>query len=279
MLSDQTIRRTARFPKNGFHACPIQLFASPLGYWYDLSAIILAQPYEQSHILGRRNQHTKKKVRSTVRHYSKLTCLNGPQAGREYELDQELTTVGRSSTSTLLLDDPYASRHHAEIRRVDNAYQVHDLGSKNGVIVDGRRLPEGGTAWLTEGSEVQFASTRFRFQDPSATITAPSLLAVREPPLRIDAATRQVYVFGRKLEPPLSAKQFELLWFLYQNRGRALSKDEIAQAVWPEAQGDIYDANIDRMVSRVRSRIEPSGEDEPQFIVTVRGYGYQLKLT
>jgi DNA-binding winged helix-turn-helix (wHTH) protein len=55
-----------------------------------------------------------------------------------------------------------------------------------------------------------------------------------------------------------------------------VSKDEIASAVWPESQGDIYDANIDRMVSRVRSRIEPDESAEPRFISTVRGYGYQL---
>ena len=101
-------------------------------------------------------------------------------------------------------------------------------------------------------------------------------MAIHEPALRIDPATRQVYVDGEILDPPLSVKQFDMLWFMYQNRGRVISKDEIAQAVWPEAQGDVYDANIDRMVSRVRSRIEPNSSEEPRFIATIRGYGYQL---
>jgi DNA-binding response OmpR family regulator len=78
------------------------------------------------------------------------------------------------------------------------------------------------------------------------------------------------------LDPPLRVKQFDLLWFLFQNRGRVVSKDEIALAVWPEFEGEVYDANIDRMVSRVRSRIEPDTIGEPRFISTVRGYGYQL---
>ena len=60
--------------------------------------------------------------------------------------------------------------------------------------------------------------------------------------------------------------------------GRVVSKDEIAQVVWPEAQGDVYDANIDRMVSRVRSRIEDDDSDDPRFISTIRGYGYKLDL-
>ena len=70
---------------------------------------------------------------------------------------------------------------------------------------------------------------------------------------------------GVQLDPPLSVKQFDLLWFLFQNRGRVVSKDEIAAAVWPEAQGDVYDANIDRMVSRVRSRIEPMRRKTPVY--------------
>lgn len=209
--------------------------------------------------------------------FGRLVCLNGPRAGEEYELNQELMIVGRAVDAAIRLEDQFASRQHAELRYVDNAVQVHDLQSKNGVFVDGRRLPIGGTAWLSDGVEVQFAGTRFRFYDPSATVTAPSLIAVREPALRADITTRQVYVDGVLLDPPLSVKQFDLLWFLYQNRGRVVSKDEIAAAVWPEAEGDVYDANIDRMVSRVRSRIEPD-VDNPRFIQTVRGYGFQLDI-
>lgn len=210
--------------------------------------------------------------------YGRLICLSGPHTGREYEISHEVATLGRAATCHIQLADPYASRRHAEILRVGGSYQVRDLDSKNGVFVKGRRLERGASAWLEDGDEVQFASTRFRFHDPSATVTAPALVAVTEPALRVDPATRQVYVDGVLLDPPLSVKQFDLLWFLYQNRGRAVSKDEIAIHVWPEAEGDIYDANIDRMVSRVRSRIEPLDAAEPRFIETVRGYGYKLRV-
>jgi hypothetical protein len=213
-----------------------------------------------------------------VSRFARLVCISGPKAGTEYEITQDVTTVGRAATCAVVLEDQFASRQHAEIRRVEVAYQVHDLQSKNGVLVDDVRVPPGGTAWLQDGSEIQFASTRYRFFDPSATLTAPALIAVREPGLHVDEATRQVYVDGVPLDPPLSVKQFDLLWYLYQNRGRVVSKDEIAQAVWPEAQGDVYDANIDRMISRLRSRIEPESGDDPRFIATVRGYGYQLLL-
>ncbi|MEZ4582426.1 MAG: winged helix-turn-helix domain-containing protein [Caldilineaceae bacterium] len=209
--------------------------------------------------------------------FGKLVCLTGPRAGQEYSLDKEHIVIGRALEADITLEDQFASRKHAEIFAIDNAYQVHDMGSKNGVFVGGRRLDNGGTAWLEDGMEVRFASTYFRFHDPSATLTAPSLIAVQEPALRVDPVTRQVFVDGQIVDPPLSVKQFDLLWYLSENRGRVVSKDEIAQAVWPESEGEVYDANIDRMVSRVRSRIEADGDD-PRFISTARGYGYQLTI-
>jgi DNA-binding response OmpR family regulator len=213
-----------------------------------------------------------------VSRFGRLVHLNGPRAGVEYELTKDHITLGRAPDSDIVLEDQFASRHHAEILYIDSAYQILDLSSKNGVQIDGSRLAAGASAWLRDGCEVQLASTIFRFHDPSATVTSPALVAIREPALRVDVATRQVYVDGVLLDPPLSVKQFDLLWFLYQSRGRVVSKDEIAQAVWPEAKGDVYDANIDRMISRLRSRLEPETNDEPRFIATVRGYGYQMLI-
>ncbi len=184
--------------------------------------------------------------------------------------------MGRFTDSDIVLDDQFASRHHAEIHRIDNAYKIVDLNSKNGIQIDGQTIPAGSSEWLHDGCEIRMASVMFRFHDPSATMTAPSLVAVREPGLRVETTTRQVYIDGKLIEPPLSAKQFDLLAYLYENRGRAVSKDEIAIAVWPEAGGDIYDSNIDRMVSRIRNRIEPDNLDDVRFITTVRGYGFRL---
>jgi len=213
-----------------------------------------------------------------VSRFGKLVCLSGPRAGREYDLPTQAVVIGRAPDADIVLEDQFASRHHAEIRYFDGAYRIYDLNSKNGVILNGRKLVGGGDDWLEDGVEIVLASTSFRFHDPSATVTAPSLIAVREPSLRVDPTTRQVFVDGMLLDPPLSVKQFDLLWFLYQSRGRVVSKDEIAGAVWPEAQGDVYDANIDRMISRLRSRIEPESTTEPRFIATIRGYGYQMLI-
>jgi hypothetical protein len=211
---------------------------------------------------------------------AKLVCLSGPDAGTEYELSKEKILIGRSTSAFVNVNDGFVSRQHAELHFIDNAYRLHDLESKNGVFVNGSRLSPGATAWLEDGDELQLASTRYRFHDPSATITAAFLEALPETGIRVDSATRQVFIDGKVLAPPLSVKQFDLLWYLYQNRGRVVSKDELANQIWAEVDGDVFDASIDRMVSRVRNRIEPTealpGETQSRFIVTVRGYGYQL---
>lgn len=211
---------------------------------------------------------------------ARLVCLSGPDAGTEYELSKEQMLIGRSASATVVVNDGFASRQHAELHYIENAYRLHDLESKNGVFVNGNRLSPGATAWLEDGDELQFAATRYRFHDPSATITAAYLEALPEPGIRVDSATRQVFIDGEVLLPPLSVKQFDLLWYLYQNRGRVVSKDELATHIWSEVDGDVFDASIDRMVSRVRNRIEKAAatqaSSQSRFIVTVRGFGYRL---
>jgi DNA-binding response OmpR family regulator len=125
---------------------------------------------------------------------------------------------------------------------------------------------------LTDGAEIRIGEAVFRFVDPAATRTQPGL-AGKPPALWVDADRREVLLLGETLDPPLSLKQFNLLLYLYERAGEAISKDELASAVWPEVVGEgIYDYQVDKMVSRVRERIGK------EWIETVWGYGYRLKL-
>ncbi len=85
--------------------------------------------------------------------HGKLVCLNGPQAGREYDLSDTAVILGRSQEADVVLQDQFASRQHAKISMIEGAYQISDLGSKNGVVLNGRRIEDGGYAWLEDGSE------------------------------------------------------------------------------------------------------------------------------
>ncbi len=60
--------------------------------------------------------------------------------GTRHELKGGATVLGRSKECDITIDDSNISRRHAEIRREDGAYWLVDLGSTNGVEVNGRRV-------------------------------------------------------------------------------------------------------------------------------------------
>lgn len=64
--------------------------------------------------------------------------------------------IGRGSTADLKIDDPGISRNHAEVRVAGMSVSVHDLGSTNGITVDGRRVNE---AQLANGSQFRLGNT------------------------------------------------------------------------------------------------------------------------
>jgi two-component system response regulator RegX3 len=72
----------------------------------------------------------------------------------------------------------------------------------------------------------------------------------------------------------VSNREFRLLRYLVENRGRVLSRDQILNKVW----GYDYDGTartIDNFINKLRSKIEPD-PTQPTFIVTVRGVGYKF---
>src|SRR5262245_25109717 len=52
----------------------------------------------------------------------------------------EVVTIGSSSHSDVVIDDPTVSRHHARIELRAGELVIHDLGSTNGTKVDGVRI-------------------------------------------------------------------------------------------------------------------------------------------
>lgn len=57
----------------------------------------------------------------------------------EHRFDQDRVRIGRTPDNDLQLDNPVLSRHHAEVARCGTGWRLSDLGSRNGVYVNGRR--------------------------------------------------------------------------------------------------------------------------------------------
>lgn len=60
--------------------------------------------------------------------------------GSEFPLTGAVAKLGRHPDSTIVLSDPNASRHHAEIQPDGDGYILVDLGSTNGSQINGRKV-------------------------------------------------------------------------------------------------------------------------------------------
>jgi Protein of unknown function (DUF3662)/FHA domain len=84
-------------------------------------------------------------------------------AGRRHELTKRAVVLGRSREADIRLEDANVSRRHAEVRHEDGSYWIVDLGSTNGVEVNGRRVDR---ARLTGSERVVLGRTDVSFEPP-----------------------------------------------------------------------------------------------------------------
>ena len=91
--------------------------------------------------------------------------------------------------------------------------------------------------------------------------------------LRIDRKNHRCALDGKELE--LTPLEFSILWYLCENRGRAVSSEELYEAVWGERY---LDGNNTVMV-HIRHLREKMHEPvrKPRFIKTVWGVGYRVE--
>ncbi|MEI6447176.1 MAG: DUF3662 and FHA domain-containing protein [Actinomycetes bacterium] len=70
--------------------------------------------------------------------------------------------IGRSSSCEVVLEDPNASRRHAQIRRTAEGWTIEDLGSTNGVRVNG--APASGATRIANGDRIELGHTQLTFE-------------------------------------------------------------------------------------------------------------------
>ncbi|MCF6524858.1 DUF3662 and FHA domain-containing protein [Streptomyces sp. JJ36] len=76
--------------------------------------------------------------------------------GTRHQVSRPTLVLGRSTEADVRIDDPGVSRRHCEIRTAGSAATVQDLGSTNGIVVDGQHTTR---ATLRDGSRIVVGST------------------------------------------------------------------------------------------------------------------------
>jgi hypothetical protein len=92
---------------------------------------------------------------------ARLEFILGPMANQSLSLTDEVTTIGSVAGNTVVLADPAVSRKHAGIRRVNGDYELADLGSTNGVYVNGHKVPK---KTLAPGDIIRVGNTEAVFK-------------------------------------------------------------------------------------------------------------------
>lgn len=97
-----------------------------------------------------------------------LVELTGPAAGRVHELPYGEHVIGRGGAVNIHLDDADVSRRHARLSVAPDGVRVHDLGSKNGIFAQGKRIE--GSALLTHGQTLAFGELKLRVNHPASQV-------------------------------------------------------------------------------------------------------------
>ncbi len=80
--------------------------------------------------------------------------------GQRYLLTGPTTVIGRGSEADIVVDDPGVSRRHLEIRVTPDGVVATDMGSTNGLFVEGHQVP---AATLLDGNSLTIGRTRIMF--------------------------------------------------------------------------------------------------------------------
>jgi len=110
-----------------------------------------------------------------------------------FELTEERVSVGRTAESALHINDASVSVDHAEFVREGGDYILRDLGSTNGIRVNGKPVSE---AKLTPGDRLRFGSVEGVFEPEAQGAEPQPLPPLEEAPAQPAAHSHRPSDFG-----------------------------------------------------------------------------------
>jgi DNA-binding response OmpR family regulator len=100
----------------------------------------------------------------------------------------------------------------------------------------------------------------------------PDKQALKLGRIEVDFERRHVRVDGEVAD--LTNREFEIVLYLAQNLGRAISRESLFEAVWGYEM-EFNSNSLDVLIYRIRKKLEED-PNHPQYLQTLRGYGYKL---
>ena len=113
-------------------------------------------------IPGQNQASAKSPAKTNSANPERLLITAGDKAGYQLRLAGREITIGRAENSDLVIDDEFASTHHARLVKMEDGWVVQDLNSTNGTFLDGKKVTT--PVALKLGAEVRIGKTAFELR-------------------------------------------------------------------------------------------------------------------
>ena len=132
-----------------------------------------------------------------------LIGMSATIKGQKFDLEKDITTIGRSQSNDIVLTNNAVSSQHCYISHRDNRYVLHDSNSTNGTKLNFESITEvdllpkqviqiGSIELMVDGDSSEFPNVK--------SITAPTVIIDNAPPVAIPMSFSSVSPFGRRRE-------------------------------------------------------------------------------
>jgi diguanylate cyclase (GGDEF)-like protein len=150
-----------------------------------------------------------------------LIQISGRETGMMHKLSAAKMKIGRDPSCQIQLDDPHVSRNHAEILTSEGGLVLRDLGSTNGVFVNGKKITE---ITLHDGDKLLIGTRlyfKFCYQDSVdqnyqqslfRAANIDNLTQLYNKKYFIDALSKE-FSFSKRANQPLSLMMMDIDFF------------------------------------------------------------------
>lgn len=130
-----------------------------------------------------------------------ITVPGGSPQPYRFQLDHKSVLIGRASENDIQVDSSSVSSRHAKMIQTNGGYELHDLGSTNGIKVDDRLVPH---VALRDGMSVELGDVILSFElspEERATLDMQASVSLKPEPVEKSAAAVPQQGFGLPKAP------------------------------------------------------------------------------
>lgn len=214
-------------------------------------------------------------IREVVRKYLERENFHVIEAEDGY---QALEALHKDNPSLILLDLMLPGMDGLKVAqyiRQESSVPIIMLTAKGDPVDRIRGLDMGADDYIPKPFDPQEVVSRVRavLRRTVGEVAIDTQSSLSYPGLTIDPIKREVLLQGEQVS--LTAKEFDLLYYLASHPERVFSRSQLLQQIW----GDAYytdPSTVTVHVRRLREKIEPDPTN-PQYIQTVWGVGYKFR--